>query len=87
MRCFCFTKIDEEEVHACDRSGRVEFELVEHVVDAISTKGDAHARESRKSKDAGEIVVASTARDGTNFDIEDATRVVVQTTCKCEVEF
>ena len=92
MRSFLLTEIDEEEVYTCCGGGRIEFKLIKHIVDAVGTKRDAHARKSGKTEDAREVVVATTARDRTDFYVEsfhlkDATGVVVQTTSKGEVEF
>ena len=92
MCCFLFTEIDEEKVDTCCGGSRIEFELIEYIVDAVGTKRDAHARKSMKTEDAREVVVATTARDRTDFYVEsfylkDATGVVVQTAGKGEVEF
>ena len=85
-------EVDEEQFDARIGVGRVELELVEHVVDAVGTEGDAHTGKTGKTEDAGKVVVTTTAGDAADldiegFDFEDAAGVVVEAAGEGEVEF
>ena len=85
-------EIDEEQFDARIGVGRIELELVEHVVDAVGTEGDAHTGKTGETEDAGKVVVTTTAGDAADldiegFDFEDAAGVVVEAAGEGEIEF
>ena len=84
-------EVDEEQFDARISVGRVELKLVEHIVDAVSTEGDAHTGKTGKTEDAGKVVVTTTAGDAADldiegFDFEDAAGVVVEAAGEGEIE-
>ena len=86
-----FAEVDEEQLCGADGLLGIEVEGVEHVVDAVCTKGDAHTRESRHAEDASEVVVASAARDAAHWrveglDFKNGARVVVEASRQGEVQ-
>ena len=67
---------------ACCTLG-IEVELVEHVVDAVGTEGDAYARHAGHAEDTRQVIVTATTRDTAYLhveclDLEDGTGVVVE---------
>ena len=89
--CLALAEVDEQQACTADAVLRIEVQLVEHVVDAVGTEGDAYARQSWHAEDARQVVVASTARDGAylhveGLDLEDGAGVVVQSAGQREVE-
>ena len=85
-------EVNEEQFDARVGVGRIELKLVEYVVDAVGTEGDAHTGKTGKTEDAGKVVVTTTAGDAADldiegFDFEDATGVVVEAAGEGEVEF
>ena len=84
-------EVDEEQFDARIGVGRIELKLVEYVVDAVGTEGDAHTGKTGKTENAGEVVVASAAGDAADldiegFDFEDAAGVVVEAASEGEIE-
>ena len=84
-------KVDEEQAGGAGSVFGIEFELVEHVINAVGTEGDAHTAEAGQAEDAGKVVVASAAGDGADlhikgFHLEDAAGVVVKTARQRKVE-
>ena len=86
-----FTKVDEQHLRGADAVFGIEVELVEHIVDTVSTKGDTNARQSRHTEDTRQVVITATAGDAAYLNVkglhlEDGSRVVVQTTGQREVK-
>ena len=86
------SEVDEQQLCAGLSGGRIKVELGQHVVDAVGTERDAHAAESRHTEDARQVIVAATARDGTDLHVEclhlkDAPRVIVQAAGQRQVKF
>ena len=77
-----FTEIDEEHLGRGERILGIEVQGVQHIIDAIDTKGDAYTRETGETEDAREVVVATTTGDAAHLDtegldFEDCSSVVV----------
>ena len=84
-------EVDEEDLRALTALLRIEVEGVEHVVDAVCAKGEAHTRKTGHTEDAREVVVASATRDAADLHVEslhleDGSRVVVEAAGQRQVE-
>ena len=85
------SKVHEEHLSGIDSLLGIEVKLVEHIEDAVSTKRDSHTAEAWHAKDACEVIVTSTACDGTylhieSLHLEDGACVIVEAAGKCEVK-
>ena len=89
--CLLRSEVDEEKF--CARYGLlgVEIQLVQHVIDAISTKRDAHSRQPRHTEDSCQVVVSSASRNAAylhveGLDLKDGSGVIVQSSCKGQIQ-
>ena len=67
--CDLPAEVDEKQTGGADSRFWIEVELVKHIEDAVSTKRNAHARDTRKSEDTCQVVIASTTRYTANLHI------------------